>query len=271
MHFVKELFIWKNFYGNAFIIKLLGKLQSGLKLWRPQPMGIHHWEWAHHFFKKFFSFLVTFIPYKLYELISMPINHWHILLCITKSQESRTILIHRVFLIFKISGPSCRPFIFKFWLKYKIDLHLSLEKNSFNLRPDCIKKKKQDICMFGWRLWWWLISQGLFFVVAFFCSKIIRHQTNLSTHNPNICSSKTDEWGSQTCPDPQFEGSGPFVSYCKACIEFVFYHCYLFFLLCEESLSLLSLSPHPLSPIFSFSFFFQLIFKQIIIFHFGGG
>ena len=54
--------------------------------------------------------------------------------------------------------------------------------------------------------------------------RIIRHQTNLSAHNPNSCVAQADKWGRPPCPDPQFQGSGPWVS-CPLLFCFSSYVC----------------------------------------------
>ena len=49
-------------------------------------------------------------------------------------------------------------------------------------------------------------------VCIFDCRGIVRGQTNIAEHDPEVCKDKYQEWGSDECPVPQFSGSTPQVS-----------------------------------------------------------
>ena len=38
---------------------------------------------------------------------------------------------------------------------------------------------------------------------------VVRGQTNIADHDPDVCKDKFEEWGSDECPVPQFAGSTP--------------------------------------------------------------
>lgn len=61
-------------------------------------------------------------------------------------------------------------------------------------------------------VFWYTHHLFIIFFIGFVIhgvERIIHRQTNVGAHNPEICSTKTDKWGTGDCPDPQFQGSGP--------------------------------------------------------------